>query len=172
MIEAEESEYVYNKLTPSRKRRDSTDKEQIVSAFQRFNVFREGVPPLVLQNIATKNLASESIQHSLLNAEKLAQVQLDEFVDQRLFEAPDSTSFISFNAALHRNKAQNFSSLYNVDCKESKGKKTTIKADRNILRLVTASKTGREIDLDQILQHELMPVPISLVAMNGSLQSI
>ena len=72
MIEAEESGYVYNKLTPSRKRRDSTDKEQIVSAFQRFNVFREGVPSPVLQNIANKNLASESIQHSLLNGWQLA----------------------------------------------------------------------------------------------------
>ena len=126
----------------------------------------------VLQNIATKDLASESIQHSLLNAEKLGQVQLDEFVDQRLLEPPDSTGYISFNAALHRNKAHNFSSLYDVDCKKSKGKETTIKADRNILqRLVTASKAGCEIDLDRILQHELMPVPISLAAMNGSLHT-
>ena len=172
MIEEEESEYVYNELTPSRKRRDNTDEEKVVSAFQRFNVFSDGVSSPVLQNIATKDLASESIQHSLLNAEKLGQVQLDEFVDQRLLEPPDSTGYISFNAALHRNKAQNFSSLYDVDCKESKGKETTIKADRNILqRLVTASKAGREIDLDRILQHELMPVPISLAAMNGILHT-
>ena len=117
-------------------------------------------------------MASESIQHALLNAEKLGQVQLDEFVDQRLLEPPDSTDYVSFNAALHRNKAQNFSSLYDVDGKESKGKEMTIKADRNILqRPVTASKAGHEIDLDRILQHELMPVPISLAAMNGSLHT-
>ena len=88
----------------------------------------------------------------MLNAEKLGQVQLDEFVDQRLLEPPDSTGYISFNAALHRNKAQNFSSLYDVDCKESKGKETTIKADRNILQRLTLTLTlkfdGQLLDLN------------------------
>lgn len=172
MIADEETEYVYNELTPARKKRDNMDEEKIVSAFRDLDVLNNDVSSTVLQNISTKDLALESIQHSLLHAEQLGQVQLDAFVAQRILEPRDSTAYINFNAVLQRNKPQTFSSLYNMHCKEIKTKETTIKADRGILqRLLTASKAGREIDLNQILRHELMPVPISLANMDGSLNS-
>lgn len=33
------------------------------------------------------------------------------------------------------------------------------KVDRNVQRLVTAYESGREINVKQVLQHELIPVP-------------
>ena len=36
---------------------------------------------------------------------------------------------------------------------------------------MTAYKAGRQVNLEQILQHELMPVPISLASTNGNLHT-
>ena len=59
-------------------------------------------------------------------------------------------------------------SLYTV-VQDVKGKQRTIKMDRNILqRLITAYSEGREVN---ILQHELMSVPLSLATSNGTLHS-
>ena len=38
-------------------------------------------------------------------------------------------------------------------------------------RLVTAYEAGREVDLPAILQHELMPVPVSLAEINGTMRT-
>jgi len=44
--------------------------------------------------------------------------------------------------------------------------------DRNILqRLIIAYRADREVNLDNILQHELMSVPLSLTKINGTLHS-
>ena len=48
----------------------------------------------------------------------------------------------------------------------------TIKVDRNILqRLIVAYEAARPVDLPKILQHELMPVPVAIAELNGSLRS-
>ena len=56
--------------------------------------------------------------------------------------------------------------------KVSRGKENTIKVDRNILqRLITAYRAGRDVNLENILQHELMTIPLSLATTDGSLHS-
>ena len=46
----------------------------------------------------------------------------------------------------------------------SSGKQNTIKMDRNILqRLLTAYQAGCTVNLENILQHEPMTVPLSFV---------
>ena len=47
-----------------------------------------------------------------------------------------------------------------------------MKADRNILlHLITAYENGRSVDLSNILKHELLPVPVSLAEMNGTIRT-
>ena len=54
----------------------------------------------------------------------------------------------------------------------SKCKQNNIKVNRNILqRLITAYRAGREVNLENILQHELMTVRLSLATTSGSLHS-
>ena len=176
MLDVEmEHEYVHNDLVPSRIRRDNSDENTVASNFQRFHVFdtKSDKNPPELRNIATKDVATEGIRQSLLCAENLGQEQLEDFVAQRLVQPPDSPGHTEFHSPLHRNKAQTFSTLYDVDKESNKTvKEKTVKADRGILqRLVIAYEAGRPVNLQQILQHELMPVPISLAAMNGSLLS-
>ena len=50
--------------------------------------------------------------------------------------------------------------------------KKTIKADRRLLQqLLTASLAGRKIDLNEVLQHELSSIPLSLAKVNGEMNS-
>ncbi|KAJ8868589.1 hypothetical protein PR048_030127 [Dryococelus australis] len=74
-------------------------------------------------------------------------------------------------SALYRNKAQTFASLYEVgDNTKDKGKKTILKADRNVLQcLITAYEAGRPVGMPNVLKHERLPVPLSLMEMNGTL---
>ena len=93
------------------------------------------------------------------------------FVDKRLCEPPDSDHHLNLKAPSQNNKAQTFPSLYEV-VQPSKGKQNSIKVDRNILqRLITAYWAGREVNLENMLQHELMTVPLSLLTTSDSLHS-
>ena len=47
-----------------------------------------------------------------------------------------------------------------------------MKADRTILyRLVTAYEAGQQVNMQKVLKHELMPVPVSLAEMNQTLRT-
>ena len=47
-----------------------------------------------------------------------------------------------------------------------------MKADRNVLRrIITSYEAGRSVDLSSVLKHELLPVPVSLAEMNGTLRT-
>ena len=93
-------------------------------------------------------------------------------MNESLIVSDDGHEKRKFRDPLHKSKALTFSSLY-VAQKETKGKEsTTIKADRNILqRLITAYDAGRKVDLHNILQYELINVPIALAHTNGSLRT-
>jgi len=127
-----------------------------------------------LQNIATKDLSTKEIQESLLYAKELRQEELNAFVKERLIVAEQcSKPNISFHETLHKNNAPTFATLYKVvkDSKD-KDKKKILTADRSVhQRLITAYEAGRPVDLPSVLKHELLPVPVSLAEMNGSLRT-
>lgn len=63
---------------------------------------------------------------------------------------------------LPKNNAPTFPMLSEVG-KEIKGKGPKRKADRNMLQLlITAYEAGQMVNLQQILQHELIPVLLAL----------
>ena len=156
---------------PSRVR-DNVDEDFLLATFERLILFAIDTPGDILQNIATKYLASNEIQESLLHAADLGQQQILSFVTHRLTPS-DTEPIISFNEPLKKSKALTFQSLYEVPINLNyKEKQTVFKADRNILmRLITAYEGGRVVDLKSVLSHELMPVPLSLAEMKGSLRT-
>ena len=124
-----------------------------------------------LKNLINTDLVTPDIQESVLSAEHLVQTQMKVFVDKRLCEPPDSDHHWNLKAPIQKNKANTFSSLYEV-VQSSNSKQNIIKVDRNILqRLITAHRAGREVNLENILQHELMTVPLSFATTSGSLHS-
>ena len=79
---------------------------------------------------------------------------------------------VEFSDTMHKNNALTFETLYEVKGSKEKDKCTILRVDRNVLqRLIGAYGAGREVDLLNVLFHELMPVPISLVEMNGKLRT-
>jgi hypothetical protein len=163
----------HNEAKPSRQNRDNSDENTLLSILRRFQLFAPTSHPTILQNIATKDLATDKIQRSLLDAKALGLQQLDEFVNDRLLVQPHTTANISLYDTIKKNKAPTFENLYDIIQPSSKINKTIVmKADKNVLqRLVTAYAAGRDVDLDTILKHELLPVPVSLAEMNGSLRT-
>lgn len=160
-----------NESTMARRRRDTSDEDKILDVLLKFKVFSDTTSVGLLRNIATKDLATDEIQNSLLHAERLGQEQLNHFVENRLMNHPDAPTEMKFHDPLAKMKAPTFASLY-IAHKDVKAKEKTIKADRSILqRLITAYESGRRVNLHQVLQHELMPVPISLAETNHSLRS-
>ena len=60
-----------------------------------------------------------------------------------------------------------FETLYFVPVSLDKDKTVPYKADRDLLRRVVVSlESGREVDLDTLLQPELSPVPLSIATLD------
>ena len=161
MTDNKNDDYIDNEYGVSRKKRDEADEGRIIEVLQRLNMF--GTSSTALQNIATKNLASSDIESFLLDAEKLGREQFELFLKQRIIKPIDGKQRIDLTAPLARKKALTFASLYTVSTDVGR-KPATVKAVRNILqRLVTDYMSGRPVNLDKILNHELLPVPVALM---------
>ena len=165
---------IAKETTPSRSKRDIEDEQAMLDILQRFKLFSSDASKDTLQNIATKDLASEKIQLSLLNASNFGQEEIMKFVRDRILPPPAGEEPpVGFYDPIKKQNAPTFESLYQIPKKsDEKEKKTVVKADRNILvRLITAYQSGRQVDLPTILSHELFPVPLSLAEINGSLRT-
>ncbi len=158
--------------TESRQMRDQHDEDSLVKTSETFRVFSTFLQPGVLHNFATKDVATNAIQDSLLDAKHLGQNEVTRFIEERLTNNDASAKpLVSFHAPLKRNNPPTFAMLYSIPTKD-KGKEQVVKADRNLLQcLITAFEAGSVVDMPSILKHELMPVPLSLTEMDGSLRT-
>ena len=140
------SRYLHNEATKSLQKRDNDDESSLMSTFLGFSVFSSVSHPATLQNLVTKDLATEVIQVSLLRAKVLGQQDVKKFVQDRLIVAeqcdkPD----VSIYEPVCKNNAPTFATLYQVvKHTMDRDQKTVMKADRNVLRrLITSYEAGR-----------------------------
>jgi len=72
-----------------------------------------------------------------------------------------------------QNKAPTFDYLYKVVQQSAdKNKRTVLKTDQKFLqRIVAAYASGRTINLENVLNHEFLRVPVALAEMNGNLRT-
>jgi len=164
----QEDKFSHNESTPGRKDRDKKDECSLLTILKRFKVFSPPEHPTCLYNIATKDLVTDEIQFSLLNAKELGRQQMKEFVEQRLpsvsRQQQDRSSKVRFWDKMHKNNAPT------ID--KEKRKTTILRAGRNVLqRLIIAYEAELKVDLHSVLKYELMPVPVALAEMNGSLRT-
>ena len=73
-----------NESNKARQVRDDKDKWSLSSTLERFNQIEPESQQESLQNIATKDLTTVSIQQSLINVKQLAQNGMNEYVEKRL----------------------------------------------------------------------------------------
>ena len=172
---------------PSRIRLDEDSVTKLEDVFSRFNVFGlEGEEPVgeeimegeesqsavrrdskQLVSIATNDVSTSVIENDLLSAQtrgvSLVQSNVSKWFIKK--ETP-------FFDPLPKVKSQTFASLYKMTFAGKQNEKKTIKADRRLLQqLLTASLAGRRVDLNEVLQHQLSSIPLSLAKVNGDMNS-
>ena len=127
-----EDQLSHKEATPSRIKRDHTDEMSLYTTLRRFGMFSPDQQPS-LQNIVTKDICTDKIQQSLVNAKQLGQASLDQFVQDRLVDI-DQPNKVKFHDTLTKNKPPTFSDLYSVQRKVTTSKVQTLKADRDIMQ--------------------------------------
>ena len=107
----------------------------------------------------------------MLNARSLGVSQIDSFVDERLIMTEDGSTKVKFHAPMKKNQPETFKALYKpVKVKDEHMK--VAKMDRQVMqRLIAAYEAGRSVDLSNVLKYKLVPVPLSLTEMDGSLRT-
>ena len=164
----DDDEYTHNECTKRRMENDDSDEQKLAQSMKKHGVLHDS--DATLKNIINTDMVTPAIHESLLAAESFGLSQMRTFVDKRLCQSPDSDMHLDLKAPIQKNKAKTFASLYEV-VQVSKGKQNTIKVDRNILQHITANRRGRDVNLENILQHELITIPLSLATTDGSLHS-
>ena len=164
----------HKEATKSRQKLDSKSEDSLFRVLTNFGMFNFTNESDHLLSIATKDKATDVIKESLLNARKIGQKQLEDFVKDRLvLKDEEQSPKIPLRTPISKNNPLTMASLYKIHTSSNPSEKGKIvKTDRNTLhRIVTAFKAGRKVNMSEILKHELMPVPIAIAETNGSLRS-
>ena len=91
---------VTKETTNSRKGRDDSDEQNLLNTLKSFNVFNEISDYLI--NIATKDVATDEIQESLLKAEYKGEICMTEFI-KRITQRTESILADEFYKNIERN---------------------------------------------------------------------
>jgi hypothetical protein len=122
---------------------------------------------LQLISISSNDVATEAIKTDLLTAEERGKKLVQHNAQQRLIDQS-----IKFFDPLKRNNPKTFSTLHKNISNNTLKQKKTVKADRKLIqRLFNASQSGRKVDMQNILKHELSPMPLSLSKLDGEMNS-
>ena len=119
-----------------------------------------------LTSFSTNDVVTDDIQQDMSSALWRGQQLVVENIYKWLVrkDAP-------FFYLIKRNKSKTFATLYDTPV-TLKNEKKVINADRKLLQhLLTASLAGRNIDMHDILKHELYNVYLSLAKVNGNLNT-
>ena len=145
----------------ARVQRDEEDVQWLMSHFRRYDVFRKTENLVV---VTTGDVASDEVKQDLLGAEEIGKTIVNEFVQVRLIKKE-----VKFH--LKQQKLKILETLYSVPVSLDKDKTVAIKADRDLLRqVVVALDSGREVDVDILLQRELSSVSLSIASLDGCLR--
>ena len=145
-------------------RQDEEDVLGLVSQFKKYNVFRHTTD---LVAVSTGDVASAEIKEDLLEAEETGKAAIKEFVNDRLVKKD-----VKFHDRIKLQKLKTFETLYSVPVIIDNSKTISMKADRDLLRsVVVAFESGRDIDVDSLLQRELSAIPLLLASQDGNIRS-
>ena len=149
-------------LGKARMRQDAEDVAKLEAQFTKYEVFR-CTSDLVV--VTTGDVASNAIKQDLLGVEEIGKKVIKEFVETRLIKKD-----IKFHDTLKQQKVKTFETLYTVPVSVDKSKTIAMKADKDLLRrVIVALESGRDVDVNTLLQSELAPVPKSLSTLDRSL---
>ena len=163
-LDKEYSAWETKESSPARLSRDEQDVKSINEQLNRFNAFKQVIPEVI--NLTTMDVAPEEVGAALLSAPERGKEQINDFVENRLIQ-----NSAKFHDSIKQNRSRTLSSMYEVTLQASAGDKTkTIKAGRDLFqRLLVSQEAGRDINLEEILCHELSTTPLSIADTTGKL---
>ena len=113
----------------------------------------EDKQPLV--NIATSTVDDVDITESLYNVRKNGIKDMTQFLEDRL-----QTGKVHFFDPLKRNTLKSFASLNKPVPSNKKQATQTINIDRQIFSKLAVIGQSRDVNISELLQYELDPVPL------------
>lgn len=152
----------HGKTRMARDEQDVTKILEFVSNAQ--NPFDLDTVPNELVNIATGQIASQEVSNGLGHFIREAKKRNKSFIEKRLLA--DRT--MSFWETDSRSKTPTFSDM-SKPLKSSKRDKLMVDSEVLFRRLLAVSKK-RDVSLEQVLTHELAPVPPSLFNNDGTMR--
>ena len=143
-----------------RKRRDEEDVQKVMEVISQWRNPFETADDLV--SLSSGSIASSALKEDLLKAEEKGKSTLVSFVQDRL-----TSSAVGFFETLPRLKLGKFGEVKKTV--NQGGNSFVLRADRNLFVRLLVIRQSRQIDLRDLLTHELGPVPWSLATYDGSL---
>ena len=130
-----------------------------------FNPFGRKQDDLIC--ISTNDVAPDAVKKDLVTAKERGKSLIEDFISTRL--GPNAS--VDFFNPIKKNKSKTFEAISSEPPKLSSAPKV-LKADRKIYhRLLSAASSGHDINLPNILKHELSPVPPSLASLDSQLHT-
>lgn len=154
---------MHKEASSARSKRDENDIQKLTHQLVAFNPFGRKHDDLLC--ISTNDVAPDDVKNELLTARERGKSLIQELISKRL--GPNAS--VDFFEPIKKNNSKTFEAISSELSKQSCAPKV-LKADRKIYhRLLSAASSGREINLPNILKHELSPVPQSLASLDGQL---
>lgn len=143
-------------------KRDEEDVRKVVEVISNWrNPFE---PSEELLSISSGYVASESMKQDLLLAKEKGTIAMTSFVEERL-----KTNSTGFFETLPKLKLESFRDAWKKTSVRAGERNVIIRADRNLFAHLLVIGQSRQLDLRELLTHELGPLPWSLASPDGSL---
>ena len=114
--------------------------------------------PSDLVNISTGKAPSNDVVKDLLGALVKGETAYTQFETERML--PGHTK--AFHDPIHRLKLQTFGSMKDTITTKTKTKEAVLKADHRVFGQMVLIAKNRNLDMAEVLQHPLGPLPWSL----------
>ena len=153
---------LHKEASSARMKRDEDDVKKVFEVISNWrNPFE---PSEELLSLSSGYVASESMKADLLLAKEKGTTALTAFVEERL--VTNSTGFFQ---TLPKLKLRSFRDAQKKTSVTAGDRNFIIRADRNLFARLLVIGQSRQMDLKDLLSHELGPLPWSLASSDGSL---
>ena len=162
MTSKKEDNRPHKEAGKSRMKRDEEDVSKVMEVVSNWTDPFE--PSEELASLSSGCVVTETIKLDLLAAKDKGTVALTAFVEDRLLS--DSVGFFD---PLSKLKLGTFRDLQKKTTVSKEGKTVILRTDRNLFARLLVIGQSRQMDLRQLLVHELGPLPWSLALFDGAL---
>ncbi len=152
-------------LSPKRIAKDEENVSAMVEILEKswINPFSTGASDIV--SISTGKAATPAVANDLLRAEIVGKKAYEDFISQRL-----QSSDVDFHAPIKKLNLKTFKTMAMSKTSKCGNKEIILKADNRLFGKMILIANNRELNLENVLNHPLGPLPWSLANGDGSMK--